>query len=620
MGEASRYQGRASAAVFAITATVLLLSAIATCDGAQGAKRIESSGTRLVDLPPMILDPWRESQWPDGNYRRPSGSTVWDAMGTSSIALSTLMMAKRTGDEAQFRSAMLAFKRLATQRVHPQGVFFRLFTASGYNFASKHFGDRPEFREIKGAWANRLRRIKYGDQSFRTGYRYNKNVVEAVEVLELLRSGLRSGRRGTVLHDRATARRRAVAVIQRQIPARVSELAITIGQGEGWSRPVTVADVSDIPDNPPAYNALVASMYVRAIGLLPAYARTAPVRHAARTLARGLASRMPPDGDLSFTGRTQELAWSLTSTMHAAWWAARVSAAPERPVLLALARRALDRLKNAHVDEGRFLLTPAQRCCLSEDRPKGHDVYFDVSNYSGLTAVHLEWALEDQPKDWADGDGKLPADRESTYFYPHGRGRFVQHRGPGLYWFLRGQGNSADARLDMGVSVMKARRADGTWADIVPPHPLTGGHHLPADPAGPCLRTGPKGKTCAYLQLHAAVKLENGYRFSALWRTPRRTLVDTGTAWVNPTPKGLMLSWSTRPGQVFQVDHFLEKARCSDRGVAGPGLVVTLRTMRECRIVAQGYAGGTHSDLDRVRAIVDGDGAPLALDYSSTVG
>lgn len=603
------------------TASILAIMLIVVCaaPASHAARRTAPRDVTLADLPGMILDPWRETQLASGDYRRPSGSTVRDAMGTSSLAYATLMKAKRSGSDADFKSSMLAFESMVSGRARTNGVFSRFYLASAFNLASRHFGERPEFRAIRRDWADRLRRIRYGDQSFRTGYRYNKNVIEAAEVLELLRTGLHSRYRGSVLHDRGTARRRAIAVIRRQIPSRVAELSVTIGPEQGWPRAVTVADVSDIPDNPPAYNALVASFYVRAVGLLPVASRTPAMRHAARTLARAIAARMPPDGDLSFTGRTQELSWSLTSTMHAAWWAAKISAAPERPVLLELARRALDRIKRSHVYEGVFLLTPAQRCCLREDLPKGHDVYFDVSNYSGLTAVELEWALEEQPGDWAEGDGKLPADRESTYLYPHGRGRFLQHRGPGLYWMVRGQGNSADARLDMGVTVMKGRRSDGTWADIVPPHPLTGGHHLRADPAGPCLRAGPDGRSCAYLQLHRPVRLDAGYQFAAQWRTRRRTLVHSGLAWVRPTPKGLVLSWTTQPGQLFQVDHFLESARCIEKGVAAPGLLVTMSTQASCRIVARGYAGGTQSDLDRVRSMIAGDGFTAMFEYQSTV-
>lgn len=622
MGEQFRFADamRPVARVAAASIFAAMLVAVCFAPASHAAEPAASRDVALTDLPGMILDPWRETQLESGSYRRPSGSTVWTSMGASSLAYATLMKARRTGSDAEFSSSMLAFKRIVIGRAKPRGVFCRYYLAAAFNLARLHFSERPEFRAIRRRWADRLRRIRYGDHSFRTGYRYNKNVIEAAEVLELLRTGLRSRYRGTVLHDRRTARRRAIAVIRRQIPARVAELSVTIGPEQGWPRAVTVADVSDIPDNPPAYNALVASFYVRAVGLLPAASRTPAMRHATRTLVRGIASRMPPDGDLSFTGRTQELAWSLTSTMHAAWWAAKISASPERPILLELARRALDRIKRSHVYEDTFLLTPAQRCCLREDLPKGHDVYFDVSNYSGLTAVELEWALEELPNDWADGDGKLPADRESTYLYPHGRGRFLQHRGPNLYWMVRGQGNSADARLDMGVTVMKGRRSDGSWADIVPPHPLTGGHHLRADPAGPCLRTGPGGITCAYLQLHRPVRLNGGYQFSAQWRTPRRTLVSSGLAWVRPTLNGLVLSWTTQPGQSFQVDHFLESARCNDNGVAAPGLLVTMSTQASCRIVARGYAGGTHSDLDRVRSMISGDGFTAMFDYQSTVG
>jgi hypothetical protein len=247
--------------------------------------------------------------------------------------------------------------------------------------------------------------------------------------------------------------------------------------------------------------------------------------------------------------------------------------------------------------------------------PPGQDHYYDVAKYSGLTAMTMGWAIADRPKDWQKGNAGLPADSPSDYIYNFGRGRFFQHRGANVYWFLRMQTDYYDARSDMAVSVMKLRNANGSWTDVVPPRPYTGGHHKPADPAAPCLVYR---KGCAYLELHGGTANgAGGYNFQAIWRTARRTLVRTSTASVTPTDNGLRLSWVGAPGDVFTFDNFLPSARCQSTGVSSPGLTVTISGQSKCSIAKGYYAGGSRVDMRRTHSVTTPQGGGVDVTYAA---
>lgn len=571
------------------------------------------------ELPDVILAPWSASQLPAGNFQRPSSSSVTGGYGNDAIAYAMLIEASRTGDESYFRAAMSAFAFSAKTPPRPQGVFTKMFAAAGFNLATRKFGQRAEFLALKRAWAQRLRRLRYDDARLGVRYRFNKNLVEALEIFELLQTGLKSGYRGAILRNRTVARRRALRVMNVLIPERAQAYAKTVGGAEGWPLNVELADLSDPPNNPPAYNALVAGMYARAYATMPTRWRTARMRATARKLIRGVIARTAPDGDFAFAGRSQEQAWALSLAAYGAWYVARFVDETERPTMLAFAKRVTDRIEAEHVTTASsvgFALTPAQKCCDRNDHPPGQDNYFEIAGYIGLTAATLGWAIDTRPLDWRRRSApRIPTDSPSKYAFTQGRGRFVQYRGAGVYWLLRMQGDFADARADMAVSILKSRRADGTWADVVPPRPYSGGHHRPADPASPCLAFGKNFANCAYLEIHGAYPTVSGWSFDAVWRTVRRTVLKRGTAAVVPTANGLRLSWSADPGEVYKIDHFLPRARCTPTGVAGPGVAVGVSGQADCRVVAKDYAGGSRIDLDRVRSVAGSTDGQMLVEY-----
>jgi hypothetical protein len=603
-----------------LTVLALTFYAMATAGGASAlAQAGGPDSAPLRELPDLVLDPWLGTQTRNGNFDRPSGTPAIDGYGNAGIAYGMLQEAARTGNTKYLRAGMKTFNWINKTRLPMNGVFYQMFSASAYNFARANFANRPEFRRIRVAWANKLRRFPYQRGLLGSRYHYNKNLVEALEVIELYNTGLRGHATNAILRDRKVAIRRALRLINVLMPARVANYTQTVGAGQGWPFETQVADMSDPPDNPPAYNAFVAGIYARAYHQLAPGFRTDKMRRTAETMIRGVIARAAPDGDIAFVGRSQEQAWALSTAAYAAWSASSFATGAERDIFLAFARRVIQRLENVHVTSASsfgFVLTPAAGCCDKRDLPPGQDHYYDVAKYSGLTAMTLGWAIMERPQDWQSGNVPIPTDAPSDYVYNAGRGRFLQHRGENIYWFLRMQTDYFDARSDMAVSVMKVRNPNGGWTDIVPPRPYTGGHFKPADPAAPC-RVFRKG--CAYLELHGGVaNAAGGYDFSTIWRTARGTLVRRGTASVTPTVDGLRLSWDAVPGEVFTLDNFLPSAQCSATGVTAPRLVVTVSGQTQCTILPGNYAGGARVDLRRTHSVTAGQNGTVDVTYTAT--
>jgi hypothetical protein len=68
---------------------------------------------------------------------------------------------------------------------------------------------------------------------------------------------------------------------------------------------------------------------------------------------------------------------------------------------------------------------------------------------------------------------------------------------------------------------------------------------------------------------------------------------------------------------LYKIDHFLPNARCTPFGAAGPGITIAISDVTDCRIVAQGYAGGARIDLDRVRDIAQPAGDEMSVEYAA---
>lgn len=601
----------------------LMASCLLSLGGGQAASAATQATppdtAQLKELPDLVLTPWLGSQTKNGNFKRPSGTLLTDGYANAGIGYAMLLEAVRSGDERYFESAMKAFRWVTRTRYPLDGVFYKMFSAAAYNVARENFASRMAFRRIRGAWSNQLRRMPFQRGVLGSYYRYNKNLVEALAVIELYRSGLRSRSRKSVVYDRREAIRRAVRLLNVQIPRAVKSYTVTVGTGEGWPFTTQVAQLSDPPDNPPAYNALSAGFYARAYERLPVDYRTERMRQTSERMIDGVIARAAPDGDIAFDGRSQEQAWALSSAAYASWNATDFETGQLRESHLAFSRRAVKRLEDVHVTSKSsfgFVLTPAAGCCDRQDNPPGQDHYYDVGKYSGLTAMTMGWAIADRPDDWESGNDTLPTDRDSDFIFRLGRGRFQQHRAGNIYWFLRMQSDFYDARADSGVAVMKIRDSAGNWIDALPPRPYTGGHHKPADPAAPCLvyRRG-----CAYLELRGGKAAGDGsYLYSVRWVTARGTRVRTSSARVTPTESGLRLRLAARAGDQFRVDTFLAQPGClPGGGLAGLHVTMTITGQTSCTVDPEVFAGGSMINLRKTSLVGTPSDDAIDVTYSA---
>ncbi len=605
-----------------LAAALLLVALIPAAARAADQASDTPEAAPLKELPDLVLTPWLSSQTKNGNFRRPSGTLMTDGYANVGLAYAMLLEAARSGQTRYFESAMKAIDWSTRTRYPMTGVFFQMFSAAAYNLAREKFGNRKAFKQVRPRWANQLRRFPYQRGVLGSHYRYNKNLVEALQVIELYNTGLRGNARNAILRNRKEALRRAVRLMNVWIPRRVEAYTKVVGKPEGWPSAKKVAEMSDPPDNPPAYNALTAGLFARAYSRLPVIERTERMRSTAETMIDGVIARAAPDGDIAFDGRSQEQAWALSSAAYAAWNASDFEVGSLRAIHLAFARRVVSRLENVHVTSKSsfgFVLTPAAGCCDRQDKPPGQDHYYDVGKYSGLTALTLGWALEERPDDWAEGSALLPTDAPSDFVFGLGRGRFYQHSGTDLYWFMRMQSDYYDARADMGLAVLKVRGGDGKWIDAVPPRPYTGGHHSPADPAAPCLVYR---KGCAYLELHGGVPAAGGaFSFQARWRTARNTVVRNTTAVVTPTSNGLKLSWPARAADEYRVDTFLAKPSCANSGAIQTAHVsITISGRKRCGIFKTIYAGGSLTTLRKARLVAGGGAGAVEVAYTAHAG
>ena len=93
------------------------------------------------------------------------------------------------------------------------------------------------------------------------GY-WNKWLVESIAMLEFVRSGLSSKRRGAALAQQRDTYRRIVSVVNRIVPDMADRSSVANGGGQ------LGLVLSDPPENPLAYHALSLGLIARAVRLL----------------------------------------------------------------------------------------------------------------------------------------------------------------------------------------------------------------------------------------------------------------------------------------------------------------------------------------------------------------
>ena len=370
--------------------------------------------------------------------------------------------------------------------------------ASAYNLTEQRLGRYVSARRALRRWARWLRHQK---TTFlhRGGYN-NKYLVDALAVLEVQRTGLRSRVPRTILGSRrGSSRKRALGLMNRRIPAAV----------------VTSQFVLSDPDtNPAAYHALSFALYARATRLL---GRRASRRNRAvlRELARTTEQIAAPDGDLAYWGRSAQQKWTLSA---AAYGLAVTAALPGvdptvRMRYHALADRLLRRLGTYGVGSRGEWLTPSLKQEFTAGA-KSLDTYARATEYTGLALVALNWAEQLLPLQASSRDAL--ADGPNQSIVGQGVGRFATVRIGDLWYAVKeqavGERGIGDLRYDFGLVAFKRLKA-GSWSDVIPLRPLGSGS------AGPVLLTAqgpafPSGASMVTSGDDGGVLIRGGFRYS----------------------------------------------------------------------------------------------------------
>ena len=468
------------AALLAVAAVVALGLVLLSGDDPDNESR--AAGGKPVDT---IIDAMRarypEIQRENGHFRSAIGGGT--RYGNAYMGYALLMSGVRTGDDAAVEAGLRGLTNPLQDGRNPNrpSVFEILALAAGYNIAREHAEDEPLFRDNRKAWEDFLKAAPLIRIPAVAHYG-NHWLVEAVEIRELLATGLRSESRTAVLGgQREEADRLSRELVNERIPAMSRAEAVRAPGGRAFI-------LSDPPDNPLAYQGLSLGFYARAIELLGDDAEESAQRTLTE-IARASLLLAAPDGDISYFGRNQEQAWSLAGTVYGAYYAARLDQSPpeEDAQLRELARRALDRLLREHgVTHWGLEITPS--VARSRWMPAaGLDSGAGGPSFGGLVLALLEWGHEESqapPK-----GASIPADRSLRTKLSHAESRFaVIRRGP-VWAVIRPTISGKypyDVRYDFGVVALKLLR-DGRWTDVVRHRPFTAAE---SDSAGPILRTG----------------------------------------------------------------------------------------------------------------------------------
>jgi hypothetical protein len=503
--------------------------------------------------------PWPDRQRADGSfgeYIPGHDPRNKDDYGEAMLGYGLLQTGLRGGNRTLIDAGLRAVTRDATlpDAVPTLRMFRDMAIAGAYNLARERLAGDPEFERVRSAWEKRLREVR-ADRLLPGRKVTNKTLVEAVEVMELDRSGLVADRPGTVLADLPGSVRLVQRLIDRTLPR--------VRAGDGTL-------LGDTPDFPPAYHALSTAFLARTIELLGPRASDRSRRlltealHASESLAA-------PDGDLTYWGRSQEQIWALTLTAYAAEFGRGTLPASNVAPLGALADRVLARVNREHRGgPAAFAITPALAQSI-RGGTRGVDSYASSVQYSGLNLVATNWAADTARPGLPVGE--LSADSEGPSLLGRGTSRFAAVRA-GDIWFAVRQSPSAggDLRYDFGLVALKRRDPDGTWHDALPlrPHP----HRVP-DSAGPLLNGAPPVGRSLKVARSGRVTIKGDYPTR---KGVRFVFQPTGCL-------GLQITVSpTRPTDRYEYSWFVRPGDEAPRG------------RRE-----RGYASGVDPTLTRIR-------------------
>jgi hypothetical protein len=361
----------------------------------------------------------------------------------------------------------------------------------------------------------------------------------------------------------------------------------------------------DPPNHPLAYQALSLGFYARSVGLLGR--RASPQ---ARALLRGLARTSlalgAPDGDLAYSGRSTEAAWTLPMTAYGAIQAVSSQSGSHRPGpqsarFYGLADRALARLAAAYPrgPDGLWVTPNAGE----PGARAGLDRYVAAGPYNGLTLLALEWLMEQR-------QGAVPAaaERPAVRLVDAGAGGLATSQRGQVWMAVRQRRAGRDLRSDYGLIALKVN--SGGWYDLLRERPRSDAR---ADSAGPVLLR--RGKR--YLPDGTALRRGPG---SGVLVPTRFGSAGAGTMVAfSPLPCGVRLTWGGAPGERFEYSVFFradsDPRQTDPYTVAGGPTVIRLHAPATTTFNG-GYASAEDTQLVRARIRLTAPASGrLGLDY-----
>ena len=569
-----------------------------------------------VRLASEIADPWPALQQPAGNLPdftdgltpRSQTNGPGTRYGDSVLGLGLIQHGLRTGDERMIDAGVRAvawsvrIDRRPLQQKKPS-VFESWAVAAAYNLVRHRIPRHPTFVRTKNAWRRHILHIKPVSTILRkpnTRRFSNHYLIEALEVFELRRTGIRTRDRAALV---GPGFGRAYRIYKRMVNRGIPALSRRKDQRR---RGQSTFLISDPPDYPLAYQGLAMGFYAEAIRMLGP-AASADARATLRKAANASWLFTAPDGSTGWFGRSMEESWAQAGTAHGATVAAERPGASAglRARYRALAERTLERLAGAYGPlPGRGYAFVPSLAIHPRLGARALEPYAGSPSFAGLTLVQLNWLLEEMPT----GDrptGRIAAASDFGTKLSRAQSEFaVVRRGRDWFGVRAGQSRTRypkDLRYDFGLVAHKRRSPSGRWRDVMPLRPLT---WQLRDSAGPVLKRGglrglPWGQRFSIR--NGVVSLVGGFRTTNgrwLRRGVRFSFVPTGC--------GVRVAWRGRRGDRYTYSSFVrghrQTPRISRERVADTRQEITATpTPNAVRADSRRYFSASDPQLRRVR-------------------
>jgi hypothetical protein len=523
-----------------------------------------------VRLAGEIAAPWPGIQEPAGNFPdftdgltpRSQTNGPGTRYGDSVLGLGLIQHGLRHDDRRMIDAGVRAvawsvrIDRRKLQQKKPS-VFESWAVAAAYNLVRRRIPNHPTFVRTKPAWRRHIVHIKPISTILHkpnTRRFSNHYLIEALEVFELRRTGIRTRDRAALV---GPGFGRAYRIYKRMVNHGIPAIARRKNQRR---RGQSTFLISDPPDYPLAYQGLAMGFYAEAIRMLGP-AASADARATLRKAANASWLFAAPDGATGYAGRSMEESWAQAGTALGATVAAeRPGASPGlRARYRALADSALTRLRDAYGPlPGRGYAFVPSLAIHPRLGARALEPYAGSPSFAGLTLVQLNWLLEEMPGG-ARAASRIAAASNFGTKLSRGQSEFATVR-RGRNWFAVRAGQSRtrypkDLRYDFGLIAFK-RATRGEWEDVIPLRPLT---WQLRDSAGPVLKRGglrglPWGQR--FTIRNGAVSLHGGFRTTGgrwLRRGVRFSFV--------PTDCGVRVAWRGRRGDSYTYSSFVRSHR-----------------------------------------------------------